>query len=409
LGVVVAFHRYFALVPEEYLEGSEARLAEVEWARRGQGSDADPRYGAFVGAFDSDEAAVSQLRQAASMPSAPAIVRLPGLEIQKLVADDETAGGAFTTIQKLLDQVGEGQPVIAVAKGDQAEAPKDEPKKDEPKKDEPKKDEPKKDEPKPADGTEKPAAEVAPLAQTIEAGLKAIDVPPGFWAALSPEAQREFAESALNAMYRDRSSHARNIRWTFSQDAELLSYAPDDASRSELAVAILKTRTGLAEHQLDSAAQDVALKAKSVDYAEQGVELRRKAVEQQDAVAKMLTEFLAHLKRWRDLSIVGVVLLIVTLLFSMAIIVWLVILTKDDKLSDWGLPTAIFALALFVISPAVLLLRERPLKGLDEAGWPGTAPAKADEPQASPQSGAKSQTSGTAPSGGTSAPGVGHQ
>jgi hypothetical protein len=66
--------------------------------------------------------------------------------------------------------------------------------------------------------------------------------------------------------------------------------------------------------------------------------------------------------------------LIATVLFGIAVTGVLVWMASDDKISEWAIPAVIFALALFAISPAVLLLRERPLKGLDEAGWPGTQP-----------------------------------
>lgn len=63
----------------------------------------------------------------------------------------------------------------------------------------------------------------------------------------------------------------------------------------------------------------------------------------------------------------GLVFLIVTTLLSIAGVVYLLTyLTPHKDVSDAAIPIIIFVLALFAISPAVLLLRERPLKGLDE-------------------------------------------
>jgi hypothetical protein len=45
---------------------------------------------------------------------------------------------------------------------------------------------------------------------------------------------------------------------------------------------------------------------------------------------------------------------------------WLIAIAADKQISGWSLPLAIFALAVFAASPTVLLLRERPLKGIDE-------------------------------------------
>ena len=160
------------------------------------------------------------------------------------------------------------------------------------------------------------------------------------------------------------------FRWTFASEAELLGLAPD-ADRSNLAVDLLKVRAGIAQHQLAAAHKDRDLQQQAVEYAEQDVESRKKVVEQQDTVADILRELLAHMKRWRELSVWGLRILGVELVLSLGFLIWLFILAGADKISDWAFPTAIFALALFVISPVVLLILERPLKGVDEAGWPG--------------------------------------
>jgi len=54
-------------------------------------------------------------------------------------------------------------------------------------------------------------------------------------------------------------------------------------------------------------------------------------------------------------------------------------LMPDGKISDAAAPIIIFVLALFAISPAVLLLRERPLEGLDKWSPGGPAAPKKEE------------------------------
>jgi hypothetical protein len=231
-------------------------------------------------------------------------------------------------------------------------------------------------EPKPpGEKPEAAAPEIGQVAQNIEAGLKAIGIPRGLWKSLLPQDQRQLAKGVLKDLYEQRAAYGRSVRWTFAPEAELLGLTPN-GERSALAVDLLKVRAGIAAHQIAIAEKEIELQQASVAYAEQDVELRKKAVEQQDVVTDILKELLKHFERWRALSVWGVIFLTVALVFSLVLMVWLFILAGDDKISDWALPASIFALALFVISPAVLLLRERPLKGIDEAGWPGVDSSK---------------------------------
>jgi hypothetical protein len=208
---------------------------------------------------------------------------------------------------------------------------------------------------------------------SIAAGLEALGVPSELWGFLSADAQKALSEIIIRDLYRERAAYARTVRWTFAPDAELLSAGPDE-TRNELAAKILKTRSGLADHQVNLANEEVELRKQAVALAVQDVELRRQSVEAQKVVIDMLREFVAQIRKWTWLANWGLYFLIATVLFGIAVTVALVWMAWDEKISEWAIPAAIFALALFAISPAVLLLRERPLKGLDEAGWPGTQP-----------------------------------
>jgi hypothetical protein len=120
-----------------------------------------------------------------------------------------------------------------------------------------------------------------------------------------------------------------------------------------------------------------------LEYAEtvralllQDVELGRQAVAREQEAVELLRVFRGQASKWTALATWGVGLLLVTVSFGIAMTTWLVLLAGERKISVWALPTAIFVLALFAISPAVLLIRERPLKGLDEWMPGGKAASK---------------------------------
>jgi hypothetical protein len=384
---------YVVRYPPESAEGLESRLADTAFKRTGQ----DLGVGAVVveGDFETEESAISQLGAA-----------FPGLETLDLTFREPTvmnlagspdAGALIEAVMGSITPVASGgSPIVvggAVGDGGQEESKKES-------------EGSKKGSPAPPDtaqkaepaaGDQKPqvaAPEIGPVAQNIEAGLKAIGIPPELWKTLPDSDRNELAKEVLEDLYKERSAYGRSVRWTFASDAELLGLAPNEDDRGALAMDLLKVRAGIAEHQLAAADEEIELQQQSVAYAAQNVALRMKAVEQQGVVTEILSELLAHFKRWRALSVWGVIFLSVALVFSMFLMVWLFRLARADKISDWALPAGIFALALFVISPAVLLLRERPLEGLDKAGWPG---AESSKPQGQTPASSEAAPAATAP------------
>lgn len=387
------FRCVVAVSPDVFAEANE-RFAGVRWARE----NVDEELGLIdlSGEFEDDEVAVSQLLKA--VPELEAEGEAPKVKVFELAASD-TLG--VLALQQALRQAGLNLGT-GVGDGSMGAVLAPEPSST---------DQPPASEEPPDEKPEK-AETAAPLAQTIDAGLKAIRVPTEVWRTVSLQDRREFASELIRDLHKERSAYARNIRWTFAPDAELLNQTAEGSARAELAGNVLKARVGLAEHQVALANQDVALRKESVAFAGEGVALRKEAVKQQAEVTKMLAEFVTQLKKWTSLANWGLGFLIVTTLFGMAMTLWVIKLARDDKITDWAVPTAIFALALFAISPAVLLLRERPLKGLDEAGWPGAGPsataqetsaaagAPAATPPASQQtSGAQGQPTATSPTG----------
>jgi uncharacterized membrane protein YhdT len=99
----------------------------------------------------------------------------------------------------------------------------------------------------------------------------------------------------------------------------------------------------------------------------QDVQVRAAHADQQKEVGRILAEFREQAKKWRTLANWGVGTLVVTSLFAMAMTAYLsTLLGGTTKFPAWAFITAIFVLALFALSPAVLLIIERPLKGIDE-------------------------------------------
>jgi membrane protein implicated in regulation of membrane protease activity len=94
-------------------------------------------------------------------------------------------------------------------------------------------------------------------------------------------------------------------------------------------------------------------------------------------------EVRAGVKRWRELSEKGPLFLVIGGAFSAAMVIVAFVLAGYGKIGDLALAGVVFALALFAVSPAVLLLLGRPLAGLDN--WtPGAAGAdgKGDDAEA---------------------------
>jgi hypothetical protein len=188
---------------------------------------------------------------------------------------------------------------------------------------------------------------------TTDTGLAALAVPDILWEYLDDATRQKVPVEILKAAYEARTEYARRIAWRFASDFELLGIIKED-NRPTIAESLIKIRAGLDERQIERAAQDVEVQKK---------------------VVVLLDEFHQQAQKWTRLAEFGVWLLIACLAFTMAMTGWLISIAADKQISGWSLPAAIFALALFAASPAVLLLRERPLKGMDE--WmPGAEPSK---------------------------------
>jgi hypothetical protein len=175
-------------------------------------------------------------------------------------------------------------------------------------------------------------------------GLAALSASDALWDYLDEPGRKQLARDVLREVYAARRVYARQFAWGFASEFELLQTV-DENDRGKLAESIIKMRAGLTDSQIQRAQQDV---------------------EAQKKVVSLLDEFHQQARKWTRLAEIGVWLLVGTNVFAAAMTGWLISVAADKDISGWSLPAAIFALALFAVSPAVLLLRERPLKGIDE-------------------------------------------
>jgi hypothetical protein len=235
--------------------------------------------------------------------------------------------------------------------------------------------------PEPKAEPDKPASEdAAPDAELVEKGLAALAVPQPTWADITDAGARSArAEEVIAKLFEQRAAYADRVQWMLAPELELLERVAD-AEREPLAASLLKQRSGLAEHQLAldrqraaRAEQGVELLKQDVARREQAVELDKTRValeEQRVELAKkgvaLAGEAIEHMKKWLTLANWAIGFLIFSLLVATAGGVAVLLLVAYDELDDWAAAPLVFVLALFAISPAVLLLRERPLEGLDK-------------------------------------------
>jgi hypothetical protein len=216
---------------------------------------------------------------------------------------------------------------------------------------------------------------------TIAAVETVLGDPEGIWAHLAA-GKDELAAEQIRARYADRAEFARRSQWALSPELALLDLVTDDEERSGLASDVLKVRANLTVNDESVRASHADLAAKRVDLEGRRVELEGKRVELEGkrvALAhegvETAREMRRHMEKWRKLAGLAPWFLGFTTTFAMLAIAYMVLkVLPDDDVADATVPIAIFALAVFAISPAVLLLLERPLKGIDE--WvPGSKPA----------------------------------
>ena len=241
--------------------------------------------------------------------------------------------------------------------------------------------------------TPKKPAETPPAASEraalVEKGLPALALPENLWACYIDEDERdEFAKTIAEDLYSARIEYARRVGWVLAPELELLDRLdrlpkdPEVTASKTMTKEFLRARIDMATYESN--------------LVEQDVELKKELLKQQSQVTQLLDEFVNHAREWRHLANTGKSFLIYLTVFATAVTGFLAYLLFDGKLDAWAFPAAVFVLALFAISPAVLLIIERPLKGIDQ--WmPGGKPEDAKPDSSSASSGDAGTSKPSAP------------
>jgi len=220
--------------------------------------------------------------------------------------------------------------------------------------------------------SKQPGAPAAALdAGAISAVLSTLVDPSKLWEYVDEQQRGEIAATLVQEAYGDRSRLSRRGEWMVSPEMFLIEVCPEDR-RPELAEQLLRVRGKITDADAQTRGSNAALVAKEVDLAAQRVALAEQGV----AIAG---EMLAQMKKWREIAKLGLIVLCVTTAFSMLAVGYvLAYLVPGGKIGEAAAPIVIFVLALFAVSPAVLLLRERPLEGIDKWSPGGKEPSGGD-------------------------------
>jgi hypothetical protein len=207
-----------------------------------------------------------------------------------------------------------------------------------------------------AEAEVKPAADPA---ATITATIPAFPDPSALWPDVRNADRGALAKEVVANLYRDRSAFARRSEWVTAPELVLLDACAAD-KREGLAEELLRARAQLTDADAKTRESRAGLEEQQVKLAEKRVALAAKGVE-------LAGEMFEQMKKWRSIANWGLGFLVATTIFSMAAAGYVLLkLMPAKEISDVAAPIIIFVLALFAISPAVLLLRERPLEGLDK-------------------------------------------
>ena len=187
-------------------------------------------------------------------------------------------------------------------------------------------------------------------AEALKEALELPAVPKALPKGLTADQLDEFQK--LNAKVVDaRIELLQRSAWATAPEMVLLD-ACAEQERAGLAKRILEVRAGATDPDGDRRKAEAKL------------------AEEKAAIAGVARETLkvakTQMEKWTKLAEKGRDMLVVSTFFSMVMIVAVIIFASENKLDGTETPIIIFVLAIFAISPAVLLLRERPLEGLDK-------------------------------------------
>jgi hypothetical protein len=181
---------------------------------------------------------------------------------------------------------------------------------------------------------------------------------------LTEDEKRQLALAYFSVALNGQVSSIQHNGWAEAANLVLLDRSPAD-SRGDLASELLRRKEDIPGNRAQMERQRVRLAKVQVEAAKVSL-----------ATAE---EVLKHMKRWRRLSVIAMRFMVPGFIFAALMVAALFIELDRQRISAVLVPIVIFVLAIFAISPAVLLLVERPLKGMDE--YPGKPDATETDSQ----------------------------
>ncbi|KRE27273.1 hypothetical protein ASG82_12620 [Mycobacterium sp. Soil538] len=179
-----------------------------------------------------------------------------------------------------------------------------------------------------------------------------------YWDGLNDEVKKTVATHYFVTQRELERNRSRSAAWQAAPDWVLLdtvSRGRDLDAHAELAAAMLQSKYGLLTetNRIEMEGTRVKIATKGLETAES----LKQSIEQWTTLAKAAPWFMGA-----------------ALLISVAILIGAFLLVKWDHLNGYQFSLAIFVCAVFVVSPATLLLLGRPLRGIDNASLTGKSP-----------------------------------
>lgn len=228
------------------------------------------------------------------------------------------------------------------------------------------------DESKKADSPSKDKQEATPVDETLgEPGIA--DLQMSLWRATRESAKESLAEKYFDRAVKRYDVQTKTAAWKVAAEPCLFAEL-DDVQGTKVKEETAKLRADL-------------IRARNGIPTELDIELGQKRLAVVDEQLEVSRELRRGMAEWRSLAKKAPKFLLGGLVVGTCLLVAAVALTWKDKINGVELGVVVFTAALFAISPAVLLLIERPLAGLDKyspsgsANGDGDGDAEADKPK----------------------------
>lgn len=234
----------------------------------------------------------------------------------------------------------------------------------------------------PAAGAERDAAAAAEVEpEAPPADIEALEnIHEKLFAGLSKAQKQTIASEYFRRVIRDEASEGEAAFWEKAPELYLLNeLEAADADRQSIVRRMLLLKAGLKSTQIALDRADLETAQKRNLILDVGVNIAKEALE--------------GMVQWRALAKPAKNILVATTIFSGLMIIWLFV-EADLAAMNGYVALTMFVLAVFAVSPSVILLLQRPLKGIDEF-MPG---GKLDVPAAD-----DGEDESAAPSGGAAA------